>query len=756
MSASALELELDPVSGRARLSGLRPDEPLLLLTTVVRGVGASGLGLDRGQPGDARLVHVRLVGPDLLLVQDNKHHGASGPGPAGRAAGADSFATSVLWSAAADEAPDGSLSVDVTDLAALDLLGVGRRLRTAEQGDLRLDAGRSRLLPAESRATADGVELTALLTLAGEVTGELLAEVVPDPGTLTVTQRTSLLPAPEGFAPRAFHPAAGGYGKGYADHAAELGESVEVRHQPRFRLEPGDDGTVERPVVFWVDPGIPGPVRDAVVEGASWWKEGFEAAGLRDAFDVRVRPDDVDPFGARTSHVWWVHRTRRGWSQGSALTDPRTGEIVRGQVRLGSQRVHQLTLFAEALLTPYGRPDEAERLDAVRELVLARVRQLAAHEVGHALGFMHNYASHRHPHPSVMDYPHPRLRLDAEGEIDLAQAYAVGLGPWDVLAVRHAYGPEPADDAGLGLLRRETAAGPGFDVLPYLTDADGHDPHAASPDAVPWVQRSTDPLAALADVLAVRRHAVAVFGPGALPPGRQAGELEERFVVLHLLHRFETVAAARLLGGQRYGYALAGEAPGVTVVPGDRQEAALSALLALLADDVVTVPRHVVHLVVPPAIRYERGVGYIAPRRGLLFDPAQAAAVAATVVLGELLDPARLNRLAWQHDADPAVPGPAEVVRRTVDAAWALGDDRGAAPGGVTRAAVGWAAVQVLARTRREGGLHPWVAAEVGAAADEAATRLRSRGPQGAAAAAALTAPGDVDEPPDVPLGIPL
>lgn len=736
-------LTLDHVDGAPRVAGLVPGEPYLLLSTVAHGLGADGVGLDRGRPGDVRLVEVRRAGRRVLLVARDKHHGASGPGAAGRAAGDESFAETVLWAGDA-RADRGALDVDAAAVATLDLVGAARRLGDAGQGDLRPDPARSGLV--DARATPDGVELTAVLTLAGDVRGDRLAQVVPDPGAVTLTQRVSLLPAPRGFVPRAFHPAAGGYGKGGDDHAAGIGEGVEVLRQPRFRVGPGH-GDGPAPVTFWVDAGVPEPVRTAVVEGASWWAEGFERAGLPGAYAVRVADADVDPFGARTSFVWWVHRTGRGWSQGAAVTDPRTGEILRGQVRLGSQRVHQLTLLAEALLTPYGRPDEADRLARVEAFVLARIRQLAAHEVGHALGFMHNYASHRHAHPSVMDYPHPRVRLGADGEVDLADAYPVGLGPWDVFAVRHAYGPD--DD--LAGLRADVARELGGDGPWYLTDADGHDPHAASPDAVPWVQRGTDPLALLDEALAVRRAALAAFGPGAAPPARQAGDLEERFVPLHLFHRYETTAVARLLGGERYGYALAGEDPGVQVVPGARQRAALDALLALLDDEVTAVPEHVVRLLVPPTIRSARGAGHLAPRRGLLFDPAQASGVAASLVADALLDPARLNRLAWQHDADPEVPAPGEVVARVLRSAWRPGGARTAA-----RHAAGWAAVQHVARTLREGGLHPWTAAEVSDAARRVGAELTDHGPQGAAAARALAAPDAVEAPPALPLGVPL
>ncbi|WP_240554239.1 zinc-dependent metalloprotease, partial [Streptomyces niveiscabiei] len=341
---------------------------------------------------------------------------------------------------------------------------------------------------------------------------------------------------------RSYHPASGGYGVGYVDHG--LG-GRQVKVQPRFRV--GDGAAA---VVFQVDPAVPEPLRSAVVEGGNWWREGFAAIGLPEAYRVEAGGADFDPYEPGVNGVVWVHRAGRGWSLGQGLTDPRTGEVLHARVRLGSQRVEQVRALGEALLAPYGRPDEAERLAAVEELVLARIRQLAAHEIGHALGFMHNYASTTHVRPSVMDYPHARIGVNADGTLELGNAYAVGLGPWDHFLVRHAYGD--LSDAQLAELREE------FRHLAYVTDEDGHGPGAAHADGVPWVTAG-DALPALEHILRVRRIALAGFSRGVLPPDRQTGELEERAVLLHLLHRHEVTAVGRLVGGVRYGYGVAGD-----------------------------------------------------------------------------------------------------------------------------------------------------------------------------------------------------
>ncbi|WP_258036884.1 MULTISPECIES: zinc-dependent metalloprotease [unclassified Streptomyces] len=670
-------------SGRLLLAVRRFDTPFLLAGALASGVGSSELGLDRGRIGKARLAEFRRIGGHAVLVATPKHRLARG-GRAAVRAGAESFAHSVLWSAPVlRDTADGAL-VDAGSLALLDVHGVAEQLAERGQGEHTVAPDASFPLVTEATDGPRGVRLPALLTFRG-APGDALRRVVPLPGNLSVVQHLHLVPLPdEPLAARPYHPASGGYGIGHHDHGTRVADGTAVALQPRFRTRPeptpttppGDGGRrrPEAAIVFLIDPAIPEPWRSAVVEGGNWWRAAFDAAGLPGVFRVEVAPEDADLHDLAHNTVLWVHRDGRGWSHGQALTDPRSGEILSGRVRLGSQRLEQVTALAETLLAPYGHPDEAKRLAAVRETVLGRMRQLAAHEIGHALGFMHNFASGDHPVPSVMDYPHPRVTLTGDGTPDLSDAYHQGLGPWDHFLVAHAYGPAgSATDTvadRLAALRREAAAR----GLRHLADEDAQGPGAANADGAVWLPHLADPFQALSEALAVRRAALAGFSRGVLPPDRQSGELESRAALAHLYHRHALAAVARQVGGVRYAYGHAGDAapddPGTTPVPASGQWRALRAAADLLDPAELALPAGVLRLLTPPAIRYERTREYLDTRAGRVFDPFAAVEVAAALVAEALLEPARLTRVAAQHAVDPEQPGPAAVADTLLDACW--------------------------------------------------------------------------------------
>ncbi|WOX16587.1 zinc-dependent metalloprotease [Streptomyces sp. N50] len=663
--ADFIDLIPDPElrSDRLLLGVRHFDEPFLVTVSLSQGLGSSDLWLDRGRAGKARLAEFRRVGDRVLFAVRNKHFLTSGDEAAVRA-GEESFALSVVWSGPVLREENGAAVVDATGLVLADHDLIAEHLHAFEQGDYTVDASTSLPLVADSRTGPAAVRLPALLTFRGPGRGQAVRAVAADPRALTVVQQLNLLRLPASPLPaRRYHPASGGYGIGYADHGLVGRASTQVKLQPRFRAEPGGG-----PIVFQIDPAVPEPFRSAVVEGGNWWQQAFARIGLPDVYRVEPAGDGFDPYDPDVNGVVWVHRAGRGWSLGQGLTDPRTGEILHARVRLGSQRVEQVRALGESLLAPYGRPDEAERLAAVEELVLARLRQLAAHEIGHALGFMHNFASTRHPEPSVMDYPHARIGVTEKGDLDLSAAYGTGLGPWDHFLVAHAYGRfgEGAEETALAQLRAEAAES----GLTYLSDEDAQGPHAAHADAVTWVS-GPDALQALETMLRVRRIALDGFSRGVLPPDRQTGELEERAVLLHLLHRHEVTAVSRLVGGVRYAYGLAGEeGRGAQAVDAATQHTALGRLAELLSAEQLALPSSVLDTLTPPAIRYGRTEQYLDTGAGRIFDPFEAVRVATALVTEQLLDPARLNRVAWQHAADPEVPGVTDLVDALLATTW--------------------------------------------------------------------------------------
>jgi hypothetical protein len=736
------EVWTDKAKGRLLLGLERLDTPLLLVTALPHGLGSNDVGLDRGQPGNVREVEFRRAGPRVLLVERNTRYAASAADAAERRAAHDAFAESVLWAGDALESPRSErIIVDFSTFLVSDRHGVADRLEQSKQGKYSVDDKRSAVLLDEARSFPDNTELEALLTFQGAGEGEFVRQVSMDPTALTLRQHVSLVRLPpDGFRPRRYHPASGGFSQGVFDFSQPLAASLDVRVQPRFRLEKTDPAAasspVRKPIVFYLDPGTPEPVRSALLDGANWWKRSFERAGFQDAFRAELLPDGIDPMDVRYNTILWVHRATRGWSYGAALTDPRTGEIIKGAVTLGSQRVRQDILIAEALLAPYGRHDGDALAKRAQDMALARLRQLAAHEVGHALGFAHNFAASRSPNGSVLDYPHPMLDItDDQGHVALQAAYGEGTGPWDDFIVKHAYGEFAADQETEALAKlRADAAAMG---LEYVSDADARSPGAAHPNGLLWDYGNSS-LQTFDNLLKARRRALADFGRGVLPPARQLGELEARLVPVYLLHRYQTEAVARLVGGARYRYGLAGDtAPGATPVAATDQHAALERLLRTLSAAELALPANVLDSTTPPGNDYERTREYFATRSGPLFDPLSAAAAASAQTLQFLFDPARLNRVAWQHARDAGQPGIATIFAGTFRATWqrdTATDDLPAAT--AVQLAIDWTTLDAALNLLEAGQLHAQVDADVRAQLKQWQTWLAQNAAGDGAAAA--------------------
>lgn len=681
--AGLLKFHVDARRGKVWLELPAPDARgelgrYLYLEGVRTGLGSNPVGLDRGQMGDARLVVLRRVGGKVLFEQDNLRFRADSKDPVERAAVEESFATSVLWAgeiAAAD--PDGRSLVDLTPFLLRDAHGVVGTLARTGQGTFTLDAARSTVDPAACLAFPDNVELESLLTFSSSQPGPLVRETAPHGEALTLVLHQSLVRLPDdGFQTRDFDPRMGSFAVKYLDYAAPLAAPVERRLIVRHRLEKVDPkaarSRVKKPIVYYVDPGAPEPVRGALIEGAGWWAQAFEAAGFVDAFRVELLPPNAHPLDVRYNTIQWVHRSTRGWSYGGGVIDPRTGEMLKGHVTLGSLRVRQDRLLFEGLLgTAKSGTGDAD--DPV-VLSLARIRQLAAHEVGHSLGFSHNFAASTYGRASVMDYPAPLVTVSVSGDLDASAAYAVGMGEWDIAATRFAYEQTPPgsdEKAYLGAIV-EDALRRG---LVFVSDADARPAGSAHPQAHLW-DNGSDPVRALEESLAVREIALARFGADRIAPGQPLALLEEVFATVYLHHRYQLEAASKLIGGVDYRYAVRGDGqPPAHSVAGETQRGALKAVLSTLEPARLDVPEGALAVLLPRPHEYDPNREQFTGATRPMFDSLGAAATAARMAVDLMLEPARAARLVDQHRRDESLPGLDEVVSSLTEAVFARDAD---------------------------------------------------------------------------------
>lgn len=663
----------DETEGHLFLEVERWEDEFLYVSSLTAGLGSNDIGLDRNQLGATRVVRFERIGPKILLFESNYRYRANSESLAERRAVDEAFAESVVWGFEV-KAEDGQrVLIDVTDFLLRDAHGVANRLKDGKQGEFKLDDSRCAVFLPRTKNFERNTEMESILTFTGKPErGAYVNDVAADPSAVTLRQHHSFVELPDDdYEPREFDPRAGVLAMTYADYAAPISTSIEQRLVVRHRLAKRDPSAAMsdpvEPIIYYLDPGTPEPVRSALLEGARWWNEAFEAAGYRDAFRVEMLPDDADPMDVRYNVINWVHRATRGWSYGSSVVDPRTGEIIKGHVTLGSLRVRQDYLIAQGLVPSFG--DGNDGTEALLEFSLARLRQLSAHEVGHTLGFAHNFASSVNNRASVMDYPHPVVNIAGDGTLDLSNAYDEGIGDWDKVTVAYAYQDFQDDARETESLRRiildAQARG-----LQFISDRDARAAGGAHPDAHLW-DNGRDATAELRRVMNVRAIALENFSAANIPDGSAMSTLEDVLVPMYLFHRYQVEAAAKVIGGVRYTYAIKGDSQTpIALLSGDDQREAMSALLETISAEALTLDENILALIPPTSYGFARHRELFDGRTSVTLDPIAMAETAADMTAGLLLHPARLARLVEHHARDERQPSLLEVLDAAIMATW--------------------------------------------------------------------------------------
>jgi len=715
----------DAASGRLLMEISRFNKEFLYQISLQTGVGSNPIGLDRGQLGNTHVVFFERIGPKVLMVEPNYQYRAITPDAAERRAVEESFARSILWGFKVEASEGERVLVDATSFFLRDAHGVIDRMRQARQGSFRLDESRSAFHLPRTKGFPQNTEIETTLTFGSDEPGPLVRGTVPTAQSVTVRQHHSLVELPgAGYTPRRLDPRVGVFGIEFYDYASPITESIEKRWIARHRLEKRDPASAVsepvKPIIYYVDNGTPEPIRSALIEGASWWNEAFEAAGYRNAFQVKVLPADADPMDVRYNMINWVHRSTRGWAYGNNVTDPRTGEIIKGNVTLDSLRARQDFLIGSGLLPQYDN-DGNDRTRAggcdfallpdldylagidpgadAGEMSVARIRQLSAHEVGHTLGLAHNFAASTYGRASVMDYPAPTIEI-RDGRLDLSNAYGRGIGAYDKFAITYAYAHFAPGASEATELERILTSGIADGML-FISDADARPAGAAHPLANLW-DNGDDPIARLRHEMEVRRIGLSQFGLKNIPQGAPLSQLEAKLLPLYLHHRYQLQAAVKSLGGVYYTYAVRtarGPSPARVreVVPPARQRAALNAVLDTLKLEALAIPPRILESIPPRAFAYGGGTTELFPgRTDPMFDPLAAAAIASDLAISALLQHERAARLIEFHAHDPANPDFKEVVDALIARTWRAAPSNNPYHRAIARAVEGLAVTRLM------------------------------------------------------------
>mgnify|MGYP003132427705 CR=1 FL=1 len=638
------------------------DGVMLRMIHAVRlkaGLGSNPVGLDRGWGSSGEILVFRKIGNRVLLEVENQTYRANPDNPLEARAVAESFANSFVGEAEITAQDGGNVTFDLTGFLVGDSLNLVQHLKDADQGTFTVAEKRSLVDPDNILVFPDNVEVDVFLTLSSKDPGREVATTAASGNDVTLVQHHSFVRLPEeGYTPLASDPRAGVIDQIYFDYSAALDEPVVKRLARRYRLQKNANGETINPITFYIDSGAPVQIQEALLDGARWWGNAFAAAGYPDGYRVEILPEDAHPLDIRYNVVQWVHRQTRGWSYGGGISDPRTGEMLKGHVILGSLRVRQDRMIFEGLAGT-GETGTGSDNDPV-ELALARIRQLSAHEIGHSLGFQHNFAASTYGKGSVMDYPAPDVRVK-RGQLDFSNVYGVGIGAWDKFTATWLYGDLTEEERDAMVLEARS------DGLIYVADQDARSASTGHPLGNIW-DNGSDPVEALRETLEIRRIALESFGPDRVAQGQPISDLNDVIVPIYLYHRYQTAAAAKLIGGMSFNYAERGDGqPAASIVSPERQLEALDILLETVDPARLDLPDDVLALLTPGMANYaladwdrERFAGAASPA----FDVVSAADTAAGTTFSILLEPQRVARLIEFHRRDPENPGVSTVLGR--------------------------------------------------------------------------------------------
>ncbi len=670
-----IPLYWDAARGRVLLEVPAFDRDVLYYVSAASGAGSVELPFDRGILL-TEVIHFQRSGPRVLVVAQNLRYRVVGGSAAQVENVRDSFATSVLASLPVEADEGGRVLVDASPLFLRDAADVEGRLRRANQGTFRLDTGRSGFHAPRIKSFPQNAEIETIVTFAADNPGLLVNNVTPDGRAFTLRIHHSFLRAPEGYTPRVADPRIGVSTIAFRDYGRPVNEDTEVQWITRWRLEKRDPAAAMSeprvPIVFYLDPGIPEPTRSAMRDGALWWNKAFEAAGFRNAVQVKDPTPDMDPMDIRYAWILWINRDERGFSSGGTFRDPRTGEILGSKTRMDSHRIRTIGNYWESytpttggddalfvgdtdLLEALAQPAAAGLPAAQRDLVLLRQSLLTAHELGHVMGFQHNFSSSLDNFASVMEYPTPRVKVTA-GKLDLSDAFQRAIGPYDEMTARYAYADFPAGKERDGLeavIREMRAKG-----LHYVPETDPR---------WTWYDDRATPAEYLRETMAARAIMLASYGPNVLKPGEPIGALRDmRLWMTYLHHRWAIESGLRYVGGMYHEYVVKGDTvPPTTIVPAATQREVLGLLMSALDPAALELPERLLAQLPPhPNGNLEDIAGDYA------FDHLRAARILSAMVLADLLEPARTARLVAFADRQSDALTLPEVLQAVLRATW--------------------------------------------------------------------------------------